>query len=60
MVITMEKPYVEKEKCVGCGACIAICPSGFKLKDGKSYIKDPSAKCLKKAQEICPVGAIKL
>lgn len=49
---------VDKEKCIGCGACESVCPSGFGIKDGKAKVKDAKAKCVKEAKEICPVGAI--
>ncbi|MEM7826814.1 MAG: ferredoxin [Candidatus Aenigmatarchaeota archaeon] len=49
---------VDKEKCIGCGTCVAICPEGFELKNGKSSIKNKKAKCLEDAASSCPVGAI--
>lgn len=49
---------VDKEKCIGCGACVAVCPEGFELVEGKAKIKNPDAKCIKKAAETCPVNAI--
>jgi len=30
----------EREKCIGCGACVAICPKFWELQeDGKSILK---------------------
>lgn len=50
---------VDKEKCIGCGACVAICPDMFGLKDGKSFVKDEKADCdAKAAAEACPTSAI--
>lgn len=49
---------VLKNKCIGCGACVAVCPEGFELKKGKSNVKNPKAKCIKEAAASCPVGAI--
>jgi len=52
---------VDKEKCVGCGACAASCGNVFEMKDGKSSVKegaDPNAECIKGAIENCPAGAI--
>jgi ferredoxin len=48
---------VDKEKCIGCGACSATCPEGFEMKDGKASVKK-EAPCSKDAQAGCPVGAI--
>lgn len=49
---------VDKEKCIGCGACVSVCPEGFELKDGKAHVKK-NAPCAKEAAENCPVQAIK-
>jgi ferredoxin len=49
---------IDKEKCLGCGACERVCPKGIKINDGKAIIIDDSAKCLKEAAGICPVDAI--
>jgi len=56
------KIKVDQEKCIGCGACVAICPEVFEIgPDGKSRVKNPNGKCdFKKAAESCPVGAIEL
>jgi ferredoxin len=50
---------VDKEKCIGCGACAAACPEGFEMKEGKAVVKDANAKCIKEAIDTCPVDAIK-
>jgi len=50
---------VNKEKCIGCGACAAVCPKGFKMaKDGKAEIVDQghAEKC--GGKEVCPMEAI--
>ncbi len=57
------KIKVDKEKCIGCGSCVSVCPKGFKIKDGKSVpIKDKVDKlgCEKEAESICPVQAISI
>ncbi len=47
---------VDKEKCIGCGACVSLCPEVFELKDGKSVVKG-DGDC-DEAVDACPVGAI--
>ncbi len=56
------KIKVDKEKCIGCGACVAICPAVFVLKDGKAMAKIAETKdgCAKEAAESCPVNAIQV
>jgi len=50
---------VDFAKCIGCGACAAICPQGFEMKgDGKSHVTNPKAACIKDAIAACPVEAI--
>ncbi len=48
---------VNQDKCIGCGACAAMCPDGFEIKGGKAQVKNESA-CSKDAISICPVNAI--
>ncbi len=50
---------VDKEKCLSCGACIAMCPTqAISMKNGKAEIN--KKKCIKcgTCMQICPVGAI--
>ena len=49
---------IDKNLCIGCGACAAICPEGFGLVDGKAKLKDKNAKCIAEAINGCPVQAI--
>lgn len=53
---------VDREKCIGCGNCSAICGDVFELKEGKAYVKKGQEKseeeCVKEAIDSCPVGAI--
>lgn len=51
---------VDQEKCIGCGACVSVCPNVFEMgDDGKSHVKDPNAECdSETAKNSCPVGAI--
>lgn len=54
------KVKVDPKKCVGCGACVAICGAVFELKDGKAIAKKPETneECAKEAAASCPVQAI--
>ncbi|MBZ9572772.1 ferredoxin [Patescibacteria group bacterium] len=69
------KIIIEKEKCIGCGSCAALCPKFFEMaEDGKSHLKgskfDPKTEkeeleikepsCAKEAAEVCPVQIIKI
>ena len=51
---------VNQETCIGCGACVSLCPNGFKLNaEGKSEpTSQDDTDCAKKAAESCPVQAI--
>lgn len=59
----MKNITINKNKCIGCGTCAALCPKVFKLgEDGKAEVIDPRADTdenIKNAIESCPVGAIK-
>lgn len=66
----MAKIKLEREKCIGCGSCQALCPKYFELQeDGKSHIKDAvkqdveelevaKLECAESAAEACPVQCI--
>jgi ferredoxin len=57
---------VNKEKCIGCGYCVSVCPEVFELgEDGKSQVKEgvnfsEYKEQIKEAKEGCPVGAIEV
>ena len=59
----MKKAVVDKDKCIGCGSCVAVAPKSFKLgDDGKAEVLEPlgdSEGTIKQAIEGCPVGAIR-
>jgi len=58
----MFKILLDKDKCIGCGTCAAVCPANFELEDGKAKpIKEEveSLGCNRIAEETCPVQAIK-
>jgi ferredoxin len=59
----MAKISVDREKCIGCGACAATCPKSFEMFEGKAREKASEVKkitCEQDAADNCPVGAIKI
>ena len=49
---------IDKDKCVGCGACENICPKGIEMTNEKASIKNENVECIKQAANACPRGAI--
>ena len=50
---------VNKEKCIGCGACVSVCGEVFKMVEGKAVVKaQKDIPCVKEAIDTCPVDAI--
>jgi ferredoxin len=66
----MTKIKLEREKCIGCGSCVALCPKYFELiDDSKSHIigavksdveelEVEKIECAVAAAEACPVQCI--
>jgi len=66
----MAKIKLEREKCIGCGSCAALCSKYFEMaEDGKSHIKDAAKQeveelevekieCAESASEACPAQCI--
>lgn len=54
------KVKIEKNKCIGCGSCVAVCEGNFELKEGKAIAKKETSDlpCNKEAADTCPVQAI--
>ena len=53
-------PKVDRERCIGCGTCVAVCPMGvFELEGNKSTVAHPAACIDCKACSLnCPENAI--
>jgi len=60
----MFKIILDKDKCIGCGTCVAVCPGNYELdKDGKAKALNEEVEslgCNRIAEETCPVKAIKI
>ena len=55
----MNKIKIDKEKCIGCGACQSICPEVFEVVGDKAIIKKQiDTPCVEDALSSCPTGAI--
>lgn len=58
-----EKVQIDQEECLGCEACVEICPSVFAFHDewGKAIVKDDAnaeEECVDEAIASCPAGCI--
>lgn len=53
---------VDKDKCIGCGTCVAMAPKSFKLgDDAKSQAINPPSdeeETINQAIDACPANAI--
>jgi ferredoxin len=60
----MSKPKVNQELCIGCGTCEALCPTMFKVENGKSQVIGESCEGVNcdcnEAVTSCPVSAISM
>ncbi|MBU1136093.1 MAG: ferredoxin [Nanoarchaeota archaeon] len=53
---------LNKEECIGCGACVSLCPKVFVMKGAKAVVKEKETEesCAKEAADSCPVNAIRI
>ncbi|OGZ17867.1 MAG: hypothetical protein A2Z78_01445 [Candidatus Nealsonbacteria bacterium RBG_13_36_15] len=70
----MAKIIQEREKCIGCGSCVALCPKFWEMgEDGKSSLKGGKQNsegnceletkeigCNQEAADSCPVQIIQV
>ena len=61
----MARITFEKDKCIGCGSCQAVCPKYWQLgEDNKANFSGPEeleeAGCNQEAVDSCPVQCIKV
>ena len=58
----MDRVKVDSERCIRCGACVAIAPDIFDYGDeGESVvIKDEVTEEVRQAVDMCPVSAIEI
>lgn len=60
------KVKVNKEACIGCGACAAICDAIFEIDDDglskvkKEEVKEDEKQAVIDSAESCPTGAIEV
>ena len=58
------KVKVNKTKCIGCSACVALCPKYFELDNNmiskikKEIIEKKDEKSVREATDSCPANAI--
>ncbi|MFQ6056789.1 MAG: DUF362 domain-containing protein [Methanosarcinales archaeon] len=51
---------IDKEKCIRCGGCVAVCPVGaLELKENIIHDKEKCTLC-GLCEKACPVNAIKV
>jgi len=54
--------FIEKKKCVLCGACVAQCPEYFEMDKESAIVLKPKMikEIAKRAEMICPTNAISI
>lgn len=54
------KVELDKDACIGCGACAAACADVFEMEGDKAIVKEAETEkeCANEAAEACPVDCI--
>ena len=70
----MPKIIQEREKCIGCGSCAALCPKFFEMADdgkakllnseknaeGNDELEVEKVECAQEAVDACPVQCLRI
>jgi ferredoxin len=59
----MKQVTIDQEECIGCEACVELCPDifAFDASQNKAYVTTPEGgdqKCIEEAIGTCPVSCI--
>jgi ferredoxin len=58
----MPKVHIDTSECIGCGACVEICPAVFRLSEDAvaELVRDdvPDPLCAQEAIDTCPVECL--
>jgi len=59
----MKQVKIDDDECIGCGACVELCPDIFAFDDhrNKAYVITPEGgnqECIEEAVASCPVSCI--
>ena len=51
---------IDRDGCIGCGVCVEICPSVFRMADDEVYAapQDKNESAVAEAADSCPVSVI--
>ncbi len=52
---------IDTEKCIGCGACVSVCPSGtLSMAGGKARVTGDASLGCGHCEAVCPTGAVRV